>query len=280
MTITSTDNVQVGDAVVQDQYLTLSQYNNLLRKLDRDVDVSDSNYYSVLQASAGQDLRPKLDDLASKLDADPGVNDTTYLSSITAYTSSFADIQLAFNVIIGKLNADTGVGDSNYRTSTGTVSYEARVTVINPNVNKLTIAFALPFISGPVTIYSRIKSEMGYAPHFFGDPSLFKQVREGTVIFDKNNFSAAMIAYGSDLSPSYEEISVNGLGPGWFGSATFGLDFFGGDGNAAPIRTLIPKQKQRCRFLTTKFTHSNAFELFSLFGVSYAYETFSTKAYR
>jgi len=80
---TDVSDIDVGDVLYQNQYITIYKFNSLLQKLDIDPGVSDSNYYSTLAASVGADMRAKIVALANKLDADVGVSQTTFLQHIT-----------------------------------------------------------------------------------------------------------------------------------------------------------------------------------------------------
>lgn len=92
------ENIEVepGDVITQDQLVTIYGYNALLQKLDLDPGVTDANYYSLLEAESGDDLRQKLVNatigLAPKLDADAGLNLTNYLSSIASQTGTITGI--------------------------------------------------------------------------------------------------------------------------------------------------------------------------------------------
>lgn len=72
----------VGDVVVQDQTLTTTQFNILLRKLDLDPGVVDSNYVSTLALVRGASPRSQMELLATKLDNDTGVNFSAFSSNI------------------------------------------------------------------------------------------------------------------------------------------------------------------------------------------------------
>lgn len=351
--INSVSNAEVGDVVQQVQYLTIAQYNRILKKLDTDPSVNDTDYYSSLVFSAGEDPRSKLVDLATKLDADLGVSDNDYLSSIgiksgpftgapitgttttipvasghgllpgryvtisgssttpsinglhevisvtaTSFTidfqttasaglgtyatpvNEFIDIQGCFNIIINKLNLDPGVFYTNYQLSQGTVDYKAIVDVIDVANNRLTVHIQAPFLAGDLTLFKAIKTQITWAPQFFGDPSIFKQVNSGTFMFQDKNFNNSIVSYSSDLSPSFYEIPINGAGYGDFGEFQWSNQNWGGTAAPIPIRTLIPQQKQRCRFMYIRFTHKVAFEKFSLYGVSLAFRNYSNRAYK
>lgn len=277
--LSTIDSADVGDVLSQTQYLTLSQFNRLLSKLDADPSVVDVNYTSLLTLLPGESMRTKITDLANKLDADIGVVLTNYASSLGGLTT-FVGMQADFNVIVNKLNADNGVKFSDYRLSSGTTVYHSPISVVDDNGNILTTKTALPLIHGPVKLVKAIVSTTVWAPAHFGQPEMYKQVSEGTVLFEKTTFSDAVVAYKTDLSQAYESIAFSEGGTGEFGTFVFGNVNFGGDGTEIPVRTLIPRNKQRCRYITAKFTHSTALESYAVLGISFKERIVSTRAYR
>jgi hypothetical protein len=280
ITLSNSSNVEVGDGLIQVQYLTISQFNRLLKRLDIDPGVSDTNYFSTLGANPGADLRSSLNNLALKLDADPGVNNTNFFSSMGG-GSTFANIQSDFNIVIGLLNTDSGVLFQDYDQSTGTVAVEATVQALSETIlNAVIISSAFPFLKGNITHYKAIQTRIRYVPQHAGDPSTFKQFSEGTFMFENNNFTLASVGYKSDLSPSVEEIAFTADGIGDWGQFAWSNLNWGGIASARPLRTLIPRQKQRCRFLQPQFEHLVAFEEWALLGMSLTVRPYSAKAYR
>lgn len=271
-------NFEANDVVVQTQYLTISQFNRLLKRLDLDNGVTDQNYYSTLGAVAGDKLRDALTALATKLDADAGVSQSDFSTAISGYGDDFIDEQDAFNVIVTKLNADPNTTIKNYHMSTGTVEWEDPVAEVTTNT--VILAYTMPFIAGPITQYKKIDSFVVWAPAAMGDVSLTKQVSEATIIFETINFRNAIASYASDLSRNFDEIAFNGEGSGIWGNDTWGLGIWGGEATARPFRTLIPRNKQRCRYMNCKFEHSAAFEKYAIFGISYTYNGVSQRGYR
>jgi hypothetical protein len=348
----------VGDGVVQTQYLTSTQYNQMLNKLDNDNSIKAAispvlpNYFSTLEFVAGQNPRNKVVGLATKLDADPAATFTNYASSVANYTQTitgtthtssqvvlsfssnailvnrfvtisgsgttpsingtyqvvaqsattitinavintngsggtvqtivndFRDMQSCFNIIMTKLNADPGIFFTNYKTSTGTNEFESRIIEVDKVENTITLFDkALPLMEGPFILYKSFDTIVQYAPQFAGDPSMTKHFREGTIMFENTNYSDAVLAYSSDLSPFFEEIEFMGRGNGDWGQFNWGQQNWGGVGAPVPFRTLIPRQKQRCRFLNVKFMHSIAREKFSIYGISLTYRVVSTRGY-
>lgn len=280
MSLGSLFGTTVGDAYEQVQYLTISQLNRLLLQLDNDNALHTKNYYSLYIASAGMNLRNSLSTLASALDSDAGLATHTYVSSISGFGTDFVSTQEAFNTITNLLNNDANTRIKNYITSSGTVIYEAQVVSVNTGTNLITLNYSVPFIAGPVIQYVSIDSSVIWAPHGFGDVSMLKHISESTVLFDTVSFSDATLSYASDLSPGYEPIPVQGEGSGTWGSFDWGSITWGGSGTSRPFRTLIPVNKQRCRYINGSFEHNRAFEKYSIYGISYTYAPVSARAYR
>lgn len=272
--------MEVGDALVQTQYLTIDQFNRLLKRLDLDPQVTFTDYFSSLGVVPGDTIRDAVTALAEKLDLDPGVNDTNYEASL-GLGLSFPAIQTDFNIIINKLNADLGVAYDDYDLSTGTNPFEALISeIIEDEENQVRTNFVFPFLAGEIIHYKAIETEIVYSPQVAGDVSLFKQFSEGTYIFENNNFTTGTAGYKSDLSPFFEEVTFPGSGSGDWGQFVWSQQNWGGFSAAKPYRTYIPRQKQRCRFLQPQFKHRNAFEKYSLYGISLTVRPYSTKAYR
>ncbi len=133
------DNVtefEIGDVLVQEQTLTVYEYNMLLKKLDFDPGVGDNDYFATLESVGGDNLREKIIDLANKLDADPGVNNTDYFSTIDNKTGSVTSNSIANPTVITSASHGlfTGrvitIAGSN---STPSINGTYPVTVINAN---------------------------------------------------------------------------------------------------------------------------------------------------
>jgi hypothetical protein len=280
ITLPNLTNIEVGDALLQTQRLTISQFNRLLNQLDGDPGVSDSDYFSTLGAFAGDNLRNSVNSLAAKLDLDAGVGDTDYGASITG-TAGFVATQSDFNIIVNKLNADSGVFFVDYDESVDTNPREGVIVSIpEDQTNTVELNFAFPYIEGEVTHFKAINTKVTYAPQVLGNPTTHKQVREGTFLFENNNFTQATVGYKSDLSPFIESISFSGDGVGDWGQFNWGGTNWGGISGAKPLRTLVPLQKQRCRFIQPEYRHKVAFEKWSLFGIGLEFREFSIRAYR
>lgn len=272
--LTSVSGIKVGDVVVQTQQLTVAKFNRLLRKLDGDACLTCTNY-NCSAIATGACLACVLCTLVVKIDAD---------DSCTCYTTptgtTFTQIKNDYNVLVGELNCSAGTAFFNYPTITDTTEYEIVVTAVCGTTNKITVDQLRPLVAGTAIEFDGITSVIEWAPQHFGDPSILKQIAEGTLVLDGNNFVSGELAFSTDVSKDFDERTFSGRGVGFWGGFEWGESAWGGEGTDVPYRTLIPKQKQRCRYITVKFTHKNARELFSVLGISLNVRPFSTRAYR
>jgi len=275
--LSSVADTSIGDVIKQDQYVTIATINRLLNKLDRDTGLDDTDYLSTLRISAGGDTQATLDALNAKLVAD----DASGTVTVKVFSTDFATQQTQYNTLISELNdlaCDTTF--KNYKESTGITPYEALINSIDSTTNVVTLINELPLVIGPVTNFKSISKRVQWAPQHFGAPENLKQIREGTVIFDQNNFYNATVSYASDRSANFEEIIFRARNSGYWGGFDWGQTTWGGEGNEIPIRTYIPQDKQRCRFLKVRFDHGNARENVRILGISLEPRVFSTRGYR
>lgn len=273
------NDITIGDALVQTQYLTIAQYNRMLKKLDTDNQVAVTSFFTDLGAVAGNDMDDKVTDLATKLDTVPSLTGTNFVSGLISPTS-FADTQTNFNFIANTLNASSGAFFSNYSLSSGTTIFETVVIAVDPVLDAVTGKLEVPFIANDVVHYKAYKKDVQWAPFFAGDVSLLKQASEGTLIFLSDDFSIAKMGYSSDLSPDFQFVQFERLGDGSWGKFVWGAHTWGGEGTSVPLRTYVPRGKQRCRYINVRFTHEVARETFQLYGMSLEMRPYSTKGYR
>jgi hypothetical protein len=286
LVLNSVSGINKGDALVQIQYITVATYNQLLKKLDLDAGLTYSlalggiGYYSSLQMFPGDKLLSKLQALNTMLLSDPTIGTYTTVS----FSNDFLTMQIEFNSLITQLNSsNTNTIYKNYRLSVDSIYYESLVLAINTFTNKVTLSQAMPFIYGsedPLTVYKAISSDIIWNPQHFGEPNSTKQIHEATFIFANNNLYNISAEFMSDLSPDFEEVTYTGKDNGSWGLFTWGSTNWGGNGSETPFRTLIPKNKQKCRYLTPRLVHGNSRSKFRLIGISATPRVISTRGYR
>lgn len=274
LTVSSTSGFCVGDAITQCQTITTTKFNRLLRKLDDDTGL-DCNDYECSAITGGACLSAAMCALVVKIDAD---DCTVCYTSPTGGT--FAQDKIDYNLLVCELNTSAKPSFSNYPTVSNDTSYEAVTTALCATNSKVTLNECLPWLAGPITRYEGIATEIQWAPQHFGDPSVTKQIPEGSIAFDGNNFYSATVSFATDLSKNFEDQIFLGRGVGTFGSGCFSCPIWGGCGTDVPLRTLVPKDKQRCRYIFLKFKHSNAREGFRIEGIGLTPRRMSTRGYK
>jgi hypothetical protein len=276
--------VDTDDVITQTQYVTIFKFNQLLQKLDLDSGMNSYNFYSNLQMLQGASLASKIQALVNQLNiSDPSVfTDSTGHSAYTySGLTAFADLQTDFNNISTRLNESAIPRLKNYYLSTGTTFHEAIVI----EKNSIAVDFGLEkipaFMEGPILVYKGIKTDIEFVPQHGGDPSMFKQFSQGTLMFEYRSFYAAKLGYSSDLSMNSETVTIKPNSYGVFGDVVFGQgSVFGGLGDRAPLRTYVPLKKQRARTLGVTFSHGIALQSYSLYGLSLTYNSYSERAYK
>lgn len=187
----------------------------------------------------------------------------------------FQDLKASFNKVVVKLNLDTSLSFSNYELIVNDTVQEAVVLSVNRLAKKVKLNLTLDYIVGDMLLFKAIDSDIMYCPNSVGDPMGFKQFRQSTLMFENKAFTNAVMRFSSDLLPAFNNVPFNGDGNGIFGHNNFGEGFFGGGSHAAPFRTYIPRNVQRCRFLTVAFQHKIAREFYAIYGLSLSYETYA-----
>jgi hypothetical protein len=277
ITLSSSVGVTKGDCLVQEQYVTITKFNRLLKKLDSDSGTADSDYYSTLKVDYGSNMGNVLLTLVAKLNSDTGLGTFTIPSGSNALLALKAD----YNAMIDELNSPfSGTSLKDYKKVTELITYEVVVQSVKSTNNIVTVNFMAGFIQGDARIFKMIPVEVIWAPQHFGTPEQLKQVHEGTILFEKNNIYSATIGYSSDRSADFTDIEFPLKGPGFWSSFVWADAVFGGAGNSVPLRTLIPQNKSRCRYLNVKFKHSNARESFKLLGISLEPRVIGSRGYR
>ena len=197
-----------------------------------------------------------------------------------ANLTTFEEAQGAFNTIVIKLNDDLNVTYQNYLESEGSKEFEVLILGKARNTTDVIMQFSMRFMEGPITVFKGINCLVQYTPETFGDTSMTKQVSESTVIFEDANFSRATVGYRTDLSPGFETIDFTKSGKGDYSFFVWSQHNWGGGFSGVPLRTYVPSQKQRCRYIQLQFEHNSAREHFALYGFSYTFRPISERGYK
>lgn len=279
--ISSVEDVEEGDVIGQVQYVNVSEYHRLLQKLDLDNGLAFTSFYDDYFCNVGDNLATKLNELVDKL-IELDTSGTVTLKSFD--NTDWVEMQQLYNDLIDELNTPACVTlFKNYQYSEGTIMFEHIISKVFNFSNEITLYDDSEFIIGDLKIYKKIVSVVETNPIHFGNASSFKQISKGYLLFDQNNFFKMKLEYSSDLSQSLEGQIFNGRGNGFWGSSTWGFEnknYWGGNGNDAPRRVIIPRNKQRCRYITVRFTHGTARDYYRVVGVAHDIREFSSNAYK
>jgi hypothetical protein len=274
--MSSVSNIQKGDTLVQTQYVTISQVERLIAKLKTDPMVTalpDPSVYN-FTLNVGDNLPTFLITLETQLLADGFIAGPTI-----TFPADFESLQVAYNQLIAKMNAGS-LSFTTYQTSTGSKSFELIVEERFPATQEIKVLAVTPLLEGDIELFKSIRSEVIYAPIAFGEPALMKHVRAGTMMFANANLAFGNLTYSTDLSPAYEGMDFTLEGDGSWGIFFYSSTSWGGEGTQRPFRTLIPRQKQRCRFIRPRFVHNTAFYKYLLYGVSFDFEPTNSRGYK
>ena len=137
----------VGDVITQSQTLTPYLFNMLLKKIDLDPGFSDNDFESTLSASAGDNMRTKLVELANKIDSDPVIITPNYYTTIASKTGSVTNASPSNPTVI----SSTGHGLLTGRiiNISGSDSYPSingvhQVTVLDANTFSIQVSVITP----------------------------------------------------------------------------------------------------------------------------------------
>ncbi len=97
LAFTDADDISIGDVIVQEQLLTIYEYNQILKKLDLDLGIDDPTYEDDLEMASGDNSRTKIVELAEKLDLG-ALSQTNYAAAIDEVDSVSLGITMTNSV--------------------------------------------------------------------------------------------------------------------------------------------------------------------------------------
>lgn len=144
--------------------------------------------------------------------------------------------------------------------------------------NDLTITPITGLLTGDATVYTPIEDVLQWIPIESENPGILKQYSELTLFFKNAAFASIDATFTTNISLSTETVPIlNTSAVGW-GQSPWGFGAWGGQrGGPAPLRTYVPRNKQRCSWLNLRLATNEAFSGFSLEGVSLIYNPMSSR---
>lgn len=127
-------------------------------------------------------------------------------------------------------------------------------------------------------IYTPIYKLIEWFPLTCQNPSFLKHFREITFMFLDASFKYLSFFVYSDSSPDNEETPIQSTPLGAWGYGQWGKLAWGGDtGGRQAIRSYIPLEKSRCRWLDLSLSSNQALTQFSVSGISLMYSLASER---
>jgi hypothetical protein len=190
-------------------------------------------------------------------------------------------IELSFqnNTLLRLTNTfTTAIGDVIYQND-GRFSI-----IIEVNNDKNTIVTTNPINSwtaGPAKILVGIESVLQYGSQTCGNPAATKQVSEFVAMFEEPFFDTADVSFFTDISKDEESVDITGqIGGVLWGLYSWGVGTWGGIVRPSPVRTYVPRNKQRNTQINIKLTHKEAFAYYRLSGIELFYNKVSQRLRR
>lgn len=127
---------------------------------------------------------------------------------------------------------------------------------------------------GTATILTAIETIIKYAPQTCGNAAATKQTREFAAMFQTPFFNEMTASFESDISGGEETVTMTGqIGGVLWGLYPWGQVIWGGIVRPVPIRTYVPRNKQRNTQLNITLNHREAYAFFRLSGIELYYNT-------
>lgn len=152
------------------------------------------------------------------------------------------------------------------------------IEAIDTDTKTLTLSNNSLYELDDAVIYTPIRKTIEWFPITCQNPSFFKHFREITFMFLEAKFKNLSFSVYSDSSPDSEETQIEATSLGAWGYGGWGNLPWGGDvGGRQAIRSYIPLEKSRCRWLDLSLTSNQAFTQFAVSGISLMYSVASER---
>jgi len=131
----------------------------------------------------------------------------------------------------------------------------------------------------PVSIVKPITCRLKWVANTALNPGMLKHFRDATVFFRQDTYSDLKIGYETNYQPGYTYTNVSTIDVGDWGDFGWGDYPFNGvdDTFNQPIRVGVPRQKQKCLWISYSIEGANAFSSFSVAGISSSFEVISER---
>lgn len=142
----------------------------------------------------------------------------------------------------------------------------------------ITVTQIRGLIPGAAKVYTPIMNKIQWSPIDAENAGILKQFSELTFFFKNAAFREINAGFSSNISANTSFVSLSSTSAGGWGLFPWGNQPWGGIlGGVTALRTYIPRNKQRCSWLTVSLETNEAFTGFSLQGVSLMFNPMSSR---
>lgn len=174
--------------------------------------------------------------------------------------------------------ASINVGDTLYQADIFGEIGKTIVTAVT-DATHIVVEDSIIWDIAAATVYNPIAVKVLYQP-IGGNRAWVQHFQDFQAFFRETRFTKLAMGFTTDFDSSEEVVEIKSLSPPGFGAVPFGLEPFGGDFSIASVaRTLVPRNKSRCHWITPSITHAEALSSFALTGVNFYYLYVSSRTH-
>lgn len=205
----------------------------------------------------------------NKLYVGEGTTNYTLVERKTLTYADFVDHEVSLNI-----TADSGTSvtvDSVTNVEVGDVLTQGSYSSVILGISGLVLTVAdntSGWTAAAATVLKSYTSTLEYAPVTGGNPGTLKQWPEIALLFRAARFNTATISFATDISGSFEDVTLTGNRTGLWGLFPWGQSPWGSIGTSVPLRVYTPLEKQYGSLLRVKFTIRQGYAAWQLNGVS------------
>lgn len=191
----------------------------------------------------------------------------------------YADVEYSITVVSSSGTSVVLASTTNLHVK-DKIKQGSRVGIITAIVDgtHVTVDRSAAWTAAAAVAYRPIPVDVQFVPDSMQNPGVLKQVTEAKLMMERAEFKSLSIGYASDISNGHEYVTGRARVQYPFGKGPFGnIPFGGGVPAFQPIRTWVPRRKQRGSWLSLRIQHQEALSRFAFAGVSYEYEPMSSR---
>ncbi len=193
--------------------------------------------------------------------------------------ADYADEQ--YNVTITTVTSTTEItlaSVTNVEIGMTIVQNSRKALILEINGLDLVTSPITGYIAGAAIVYTPFKSALQWLPIDCQNPGILKQFSELSLFFKNAAFAMINATFSTNISIGTEAVPILNRALFGFGRVPWGQDTWGGAyGGQNALRTYIPREKQRGNWLVLNVTTEEAFQGFSLEGVSIIFNPMSSR---